>query len=365
MTHILLIDEDRPLLAALSKTLEAAGYSVARALTEAAAQEAIVETIPDLTILDPEMNRGAGWTILEALVGAGLRVIVLSHRYTTEDIVRGLTAGATDYLAKPYRSEEIVARVATRLRQTAPRPTPPAASAQRVTRSAPEVPAPPSAGTRGVAASDQPAAEAAREPLDAGDQPTLPLGQRLRAARKARNISLVQANLETKIQMYYIQALEEEKYSLLPRGAATDDIVQRYAAFLGEEPADALAELRRIHVVDVERPHDLSGQPMSRRRRWPLAVSLLLAAALTCALTAGALALIFPTQTSNLATNVRGIFSDPTATPLPTATAVPTTPPTATSAPTATATVAPTLTPTATVAPTATVSATLGLTPTP
>src|SRR5262249_7438633 len=43
----------------------------------------------------------------------------------------------------------------------------------------------------------------------------LPLGQRLRAARQHKRITLVQAELESKVRMHYIQAMEEEKFALL------------------------------------------------------------------------------------------------------------------------------------------------------
>ena len=345
MTRILLIDEDRSLLAALSKTLEAANYEVTRALTVAAAHQAVRETPPDLVLLDVEMTRGAGWALLDELVAAGLRVVVLSHRFTTDDVVRGFRAGATEYLAKPYRAEELLARLATRVRQAAPSPV------QRITSAPLETPS---------------VVDSTSEPAPQTEMPTLPLGQRLRAERKARNISLVQANLGTNIQMYYIQALEEQKYSLLPRGAATDDLVQRYATFLGDDPVAALAELRTLRHHDVEGPRDLGGQPIVRRRRWRWVLGLLLIGLLTCGITAGALALVFPTQSRNLLANVESVFADPTATALPTTmpTSAPTPPP---------LTLAPTVTRTATLlpvtrtiaAPTATsvVSATVGLPP--
>ena len=345
MTRILLIDEDRSLLAALSKTLEAANYEVTHALTVAAAHQAVRETPPDLVMLDVEMTRGAGWSLLDELVAAGLRVVVLSHRFTTDDVVRGFRAGATEYLAKPYRAEELLARLATRVRQAVPLPV------QRIT----------SAPLETSSVADSEPESASRTEISA-----LPLGQRLRAERKARNISLVQANLGTNIQMYYIQALEEEKYSLLPRGAATDDLVQRYAIFLGDNPSTALAELRTLRHHEIEGPRDLGGQPIVRRGRWRWMVGLLLIGVVTCGITAGALALVFPTQSRNLLANVQGVFADPTATPP--STNVPTVPPTLpppTLAPTATSTA--TIPATRTIAaPTATsiVSATVGLPPT-
>lgn len=331
MTRILLIDEDRNILAALATSLEGATYEVTRALTETSVRQALAEESFDLVLMDVDFGRGLGWTLLDAAVAASMRVVVLSRLHATADVVRGLRAGATDYLAKPYRIEEVLARIAVRLQQPPPLPL--------LTPGSATTAAPMDVGAK------LPPDSAVATPIDA----SLPLGQRLRAARKARNISLVQANLDTRIQMYYIQALEEEKYSLLPRGAATDTLVQRYAAFLGEDSTAALTEFRRLHHNEVEGPRDLAGQPLVRRRRWPLLLSLLLVAMMTCGLTGGALALIFPNQTSNVVTNVRGLWVAPTVTSVPTPTPLPS----ATSSPTPTA--PPTPTPTATATATLTV----------
>ncbi len=326
MTFILLLDEDRAFSATLARTLEMASYRVMREWTETSAREVARTQQPDLILLDLELGREQGWAMLDELVSLGLRVMVMSHRSSAEDIARGLRAGATDYITKPYRTEELLARIAIRLRQ-APPPV-----LQRADTRTPKLAAEPVIET--------PAVEVAAEV----ETPILsiPLGQRLRQARKLRNISLVQANLDTRIQMYYIQAIEEEKYALLPRGVAAEEIVQRYAQFLSEDPAQALTEFRRLHHSDVETLRNLGGQPVRYRRRisWPLVLSLV--ALITCGLGSGAIALLFPEETRNVTTNVRAMFSDPTATP------------TLTPTPTATPTLTPTLTPTATPSPTST-----------
>ena len=331
---IVLIDDDRSLMSTLAMTLESAGYTVIRAWTESAARDAFQHKNPDLVVLDVALGRDAGWKLLDDMVNAGLRVIILSHQYTADNVAHGLRSGATDYIGKPYRTEELLARIAVRLRQPAP----------------PRIHAKPAPTTLAEVA--PPASTEVETPteitLETTDKPFLPLGQRLRQARKDRNISLVQANMETSIQMYYIQALEEEKYTLLPRGNAADDIVRRYAQFLGEDAATAQAEFRQLHRTEVETPRSLVGQPMVKRRWMPILLGSLLAAVLACGLSIWALTLIFPTQTSNLATNISHLFSGPTLTPTPTAT------PTLTSTATATVAPTPTLTPTATatVAPT-------------
>jgi DNA-binding response OmpR family regulator len=63
-----------------------------------------------------------GFAVLEALRGQGstLPVIILTARDSVTDTVAGLEGGADDYMAKPFRFEELLARVRIRLRDTAP-----------------------------------------------------------------------------------------------------------------------------------------------------------------------------------------------------------------------------------------------------
>src|SRR5690349_17500348 len=126
MHTILVIDDDVTLLARLSAELEEAGYDVLRA-TEARHVDLLVdEHRPDLVLLDTGTSRGEGWELL-GRIAPRLPVIVISGRGLEEDIVRGLDAGAADYLPKPFRSAELLARVRARLRETQKPANPPAA----------------------------------------------------------------------------------------------------------------------------------------------------------------------------------------------------------------------------------------------
>ncbi len=350
MKRILLIDDDRSALATIAAALPANSYDVVRALTPEQARMEYHKQIPDLVILEVALAHETGWSLLSELVAAGARVLVVSRFATAEAVARALQAGATDVLGKPFVSAELLARIATRLRQPPPQPV--------------RTPAAPADVSADVAAAPPALAEPASVQSDA---PQLSLGQQLRQARKQRNISLVQANLETKIQMHYIQALEEDKYGLLPRGAAADAIVRTYAAFLSKDPEAAVVEFRAIHQDDNSGPRDLAGQPIRRQRRWLRISALLLIALLTCALVSTIIAVVFPNEVNNAWTNVQGFFSPPTSTPTPTqlpptATLRPTLTPTVTA--TATLTPQPTLTPTALPAPTASLTPSL-TTPTP
>jgi two-component system copper resistance phosphate regulon response regulator CusR len=73
-------------------------------------------------VLDIGLPQLDGFAVLEALRGQGstLPVIILTARDSVTDTVAGLEGGADDYMAKPFRFEELLARVRIRLRDTAP-----------------------------------------------------------------------------------------------------------------------------------------------------------------------------------------------------------------------------------------------------
>jgi DNA-binding response OmpR family regulator len=78
-----------------------------------------------VVILDLGLPDMDGLDILRALrqEGNGVPVIILSARGEVDDRVRGLEAGADDYLGKPFAFEELVARVEARLRSQAASPS--------------------------------------------------------------------------------------------------------------------------------------------------------------------------------------------------------------------------------------------------
>ena len=115
----ILIAEDEPRIAAfVEKGLRSAGYSptVARDGREALDYASSGEF--DLMVLDIGLPLMDGFEVLEALRGQGspLPVIILTARDSVTDTVAGLEGGADDYMAKPFRFEELLARVRIRLR---------------------------------------------------------------------------------------------------------------------------------------------------------------------------------------------------------------------------------------------------------
>lgn len=278
-----MVDDDVALLARLGAQLEASGYTVLRASHIQHAEQLLDEQRPDLIVLDTASNRGAGWDLLERMAPM-LPVLVVSGDGMEEHIIRGLDAGAADYLPKPVRTGELLARIRARLR-TAPHPSSahPAPSGKSETIAPQEQASSPAARLRqqdaeAVAPVFIPYGEEQRLLHETGASATASatphdpdqrvLGGRLRAARQRKGISLVQAEHETRMRMYYIQAIEEEKFSLLPRGPLAEELLRTYVNFLGLDVSQALDEYRRLHYnPPIEPPLALGSNDIPRRPR--------------------------------------------------------------------------------------------------
>lgn len=116
---ILIVEDDENLRLALADNLEDEGYAVRTAETLAAASDLIRAAAPALIVLDLMLPDGDGVRFCRALRadGYGGRVLMLTARALESDLVRGLDAGADDYLGKPYRLAELLARVRALLRR--------------------------------------------------------------------------------------------------------------------------------------------------------------------------------------------------------------------------------------------------------
>ncbi|QMW21782.1 response regulator transcription factor [Sandaracinobacteroides saxicola] len=115
-----LIVEDEPTLARqLRATLEGAGYAVDSAHDGEEGQYLGENEAYDAVILDLGLPEVDGLTVLDRWRRAGHRmpVLVLTARDSWSDKVAGLDAGADDYLTKPFRSEELIARLRALIRR--------------------------------------------------------------------------------------------------------------------------------------------------------------------------------------------------------------------------------------------------------
>jgi len=116
----LLIVEDEDLIARfVANGLRSEGYTTAVSPDGDDACERLAREQWDLVILDLRLPRCSGFDVLRALAAAGndTPVLVLSARSSPETKVAALDAGASDYLAKPFVFDELVARVRALLRR--------------------------------------------------------------------------------------------------------------------------------------------------------------------------------------------------------------------------------------------------------
>lgn len=111
--QILIVDDDPRLRQTLAKGLEHVGHDVRTAADGDDADRSLADEPADLVLLDVMMPGRDGWQVLEDLRARGLDmpVIFLTARDAVDERVRGLTAGADDYLAKPFAFEELAARI--------------------------------------------------------------------------------------------------------------------------------------------------------------------------------------------------------------------------------------------------------------
>jgi two-component system KDP operon response regulator KdpE len=120
--RILLVEDDRPLRQAIGRALEPAGFTVQEVGDGAGAVRALeADPAPDVVLLDIGLPFVDGWRVLEQMRhGRQPPVIIISARGDEQDKVRALDMGADDYLAKPFGTEELLARVRAVLRRTQP-----------------------------------------------------------------------------------------------------------------------------------------------------------------------------------------------------------------------------------------------------
>lgn len=121
MKTIAIIDDDPYISDLLEEILTGAGYRTLRAYSGTEALLLLGQEKPDLALLDLMLPGLSGEEVLPKL--SGVPVIVLSARADVPSKVRLLLAGAADYVTKPFDTQELLARIAIRLRPAAS-PTP-------------------------------------------------------------------------------------------------------------------------------------------------------------------------------------------------------------------------------------------------
>jgi len=120
--RILIVDDDPPVRRMLARTIGAEGYVVGEAADGAQALVAVESSAPDLVVLDVTMPGLDGFEVCRQMRRRGVDtpVILVTARDAVADRVAGLDAGADDYLAKPFDSGELLARIRALLRRGRP-----------------------------------------------------------------------------------------------------------------------------------------------------------------------------------------------------------------------------------------------------
>src|SRR5438093_7198568 len=121
--RVLVIDDDADVRALVKELLTRAGLTVEEAPDGRAGLRKLHGSPPDLVVLDVSMPELDGWQTLERIRDlTDVPVLMLTARGSELERVRGLQAGADDYVLKPFGRQELVARVQALLRRAAAQP---------------------------------------------------------------------------------------------------------------------------------------------------------------------------------------------------------------------------------------------------
>jgi len=120
--RVLVVDDDADIRGLVRELLERQGYDVAEAANGRDGLRAFYASPPDVVLLDVSMPELDGWETLERIRDlSDVPVAMLTARAAELEKVRGLKAGADDYVTKPFGRQELLARVEALLRRAGPR----------------------------------------------------------------------------------------------------------------------------------------------------------------------------------------------------------------------------------------------------
>ena len=118
MARVLVVDDDQALSEMLGIVLRAEGYEALFCDDGSKAQGIFNETKPDLVLLDLMLPGIDGIEVCKRIRSeSGVPIVMLTARGDILDVVKGLESGADDYIVKPFKPKELVARIKARLRK--------------------------------------------------------------------------------------------------------------------------------------------------------------------------------------------------------------------------------------------------------
>ena len=124
MPHIFLVEDDKAIAKNLILLLRSEGFTVTHAPTKEDALAAISGNKFDIALIDISLPDGNGFTVCTEIKGAeDIPVIFLTASGDEASVVTGLNMGADDYITKPFRPRELIARIRTAMRKSGHSPS--------------------------------------------------------------------------------------------------------------------------------------------------------------------------------------------------------------------------------------------------
>ena len=115
---ILVVDDDKEIVGAIKKRLEMEDYEIITAYNGLEAMDVLMEQEVQLLIIDVMMPKMDGLSAtMKIRESKNIPIIILSAKTEESDKILGLSMGADDYVSKPFRPDELVARVKSQLRR--------------------------------------------------------------------------------------------------------------------------------------------------------------------------------------------------------------------------------------------------------
>ncbi len=228
-THIMIVDDEPAIGKLLLYQLHTLGYSATYVQDGLLALQRLEREQPDLILLDVMMPNISGWDVCRQIrTNSSVPIIMLTAKNSDADVVAGLTAGADDYIGKPFSMMQLQARIEAVLRraQRTQRPSHDQAdvSTDQITNKSATTTA-----NRSTSSVSVPRMQTA--PFVAQTSSTR-LGPLLRETRLAKGLSLYQIGSECNIHWEFLQAIEQENFSYVPR-KQLHTALHAYASYLG------------------------------------------------------------------------------------------------------------------------------------
>ena len=118
MNRILVVDDDRDIVAALEIYLTTSGYQVCKAYNGREALEVLRDNTVDLVLMDVMMPQMDGIAATKKIrETSNVPILFLTAKSEDVDMINGLNVGADDYITKPFKPMEVLARVKSHLRR--------------------------------------------------------------------------------------------------------------------------------------------------------------------------------------------------------------------------------------------------------